>query len=114
MANNRMMVVCNKCFPDDDHFTWDDFQEGRVIYMAKWYPVGPYYCNGDEAGYADKFYRYLETHAHSPEEDGKLHQENPVRLTYESWVVDPKPLMKKWEFNRVGSPTEGEQHDQSH
>lgn len=96
------MIVCNKCFPDDNKFKWEDFQEGRVIYMAKWYPIGAYYCAGDEAGYADKFYRYLEEHAHADEENqdevGWIeHQENPVRLTYENWMIDPKPLMEQYQ-----------------
>lgn len=96
MANNRMIIACNKCCPTDD-FTYEDFQDGRAMYMAKWYPVGQYYCAGAEALYGEAFYKYLEIHAHSPEEDGQPHQENPVRLTYETWVRD-MPAIKKWEM----------------
>lgn len=94
MANNRMIIVCNHCYPTDE-WKYDD----DICYIAKWYPVGAYYTN--DVGHAGKaFYAYLERHAHTEEFDGWYeHQENPVRLTYETWLRD-MPAIKKWVFKK--------------
>jgi len=109
MANNRMMIVCNKCYPTDEDLNSPDIWE-NICVLGKWYPIGSYRTRDNEV-IGERVNEYLDKHAHDEDitaisdkwvDDPKYkaalaHNENPVRLTYESWVIDPKPLMKKYE-----------------
>lgn len=84
MANNRMILVCNVCVPDDD-FTYRD---NGVLAIAKWYPGSAYYYAGDLLKWAEVFFNFLIKHQHKelPSQnylEGAT-QDNPVRLVYES------------------------------
>lgn len=81
MANNRMILLCNVCQPDDTKWR---YHEKGVLVLSKWYPETTY------AGVTDleSINTFLEEHDHP--EVGSEHysvgagQENPVRLVYES------------------------------
>ncbi len=102
MANNRMVIVCNKCVPDDNWVYGAD-----VCYTGKWYPVGNYVYIPDEA-LGNSINTYLKRHAHTedvPEphsvnntahRESLIQNENPVRLTYETWVRDMPPIKGLW------------------
>jgi hypothetical protein len=94
MANNRMVLVCNKCNPTDDWVYGDD-----VCHIGKWYPIGDYVSKPNEV-LGQLINEFLERHAHTEDvenniPDAIIHNENPIRLTYESWVRD-MPAIKKW------------------
>lgn len=107
MANNRMMLVCNKCYPTDEDIKWEPITyQTDVAYIGKWYPVGSY-VSKDDAILGQTINEYLDKHSHEDDiaptfsEDPMvqahfIHNENPVRLTYETWVKD-MPAIKKWE-----------------
>jgi hypothetical protein len=99
MANNRMMLVCNTCYPTDEDIyanhgkSWAE-QRPDFISVGKWYPVGSYRTHTDlELGNAIN--EYLDRHSHELD-DPKLN-ENPVRLTYETWVID-QPAITAWKY----------------
>jgi hypothetical protein len=96
-----MVIVCNKCIPDDN------WQYGAdVCYVGKWYPIGSYRTMQHDI-LGKKINEYLDKHAHdedipepynvnNPDHTATLAQnENPVRLTYETWARD-MPAIKKW------------------
>ena len=88
MANNRMYLICNVCYPPNSE--WDDFKTWKNVafHLAKWYPgeVGEWYTNRDDTiGKAlDEFFT---AHAHPNKYPGGV--ENPVRLEYE-WNGTPE------------------------
>ena len=84
MANNIMALVCNVCVPKKDDWKWGD---KGVLAIAKWYPGAPYYINNTES-MGEGFEKFLEEHSH-PELPSEYylvgaHQDNPIRLEYES------------------------------
>lgn len=87
MANNRMYLVCNVCYPPAAE--WPNYEEWKKVsfHLAKWYPgeVGEWYTNwAEQIGvWLDQF---LLDHAHSDKYPGGV--ENPVRLEYE-WEGTP-------------------------
>lgn len=97
-----MMLVCNKCYPTDDDIVWNPILNSvDVAYLGKWYPVGSYTTRPDEE-IGRRVNEYLDKHAHGDhttpaDELDIIHNENPVRLTYETWVRD-MPAIKKWEY----------------
>ena len=97
MANNQMMLVCNKCYPNDSDLKYPL----DVAYLGKQYPVGSYRTRDNEV-VRQRVNEYLDKHAHSedvienPTEATLKQNENPVRLTYKTWVRD-MPAIKKWE-----------------
>lgn len=109
MANNRMIMVCNKCYPTDEDLWSDNYDRDKILFMTKWYPIGAYYTATDDL--QKRIEQYLEVHAHTtdisdisdtwvddPAYAAAMEQnENPVRLTYETWVRD-MPAIKKWEY----------------
>lgn len=106
MANNRMLLVCNKCFPPKSNI-WENGPElwDNVCSLGKWYPGGSYETYGDNM-LGQRVNSYLTKHAHmddvvnrvakTPEEKAAFeHNENPVRLIYETHSV-AIPAIKKW------------------
>lgn len=79
MANNRMVLLCNVCQPDDTKWK---FHEVGVQALAKWYPGedGSYYGIVKES--VDAF---LIAHQHQEVQAGGM--EYPIRMVYEC----PKP-----------------------
>ena len=92
MANNRMILLCNVCKPDD--YNWGYGEKG-VLPIAKWYPAGDgiggddgsYYRNDNGRAFGKEFLKFLEEHQHrevaSEHYKKGAGQENPVRLVYE-------------------------------
>ena len=88
IANNRMILVCNKCYPIDDWKYGDD-----VCYIGKWYPIGSY-SYIDDTVLGQKINEYMDRHSHDEDVDndteenhpGIIQNENPIRLTYEHWA----------------------------
>lgn len=95
MANNRMILLCNVCQPEDEGWKYHD---KGVLTMAKWYPA-----TGQEDGFyyniqGDNIQQFLEEHQHlelpSEHYTAGAGQDNPVRLVYESKSL---PLNKEVE-----------------
>jgi len=88
MANNRMYLVCNVCYPDPSA-DWLDYEGWKLVafHLAKWYPgsVGDWYTNRDESMY-EELDKFFTAHAHPDKYPGGV--ENPVRLEYE-WTGTP-------------------------
>lgn len=91
MANNRMILLCNVCQPDNEK--WQYHSKG-VLAIAKWYPGGEdetgaaYYRNDNGEDMGKEFLQFLYDHRHgelaSEHYTKGAGQENPVRLVYES------------------------------
>ena len=98
MANNRMYLICNVCWPEVKD-KWPNMQtdDGKAfLHLAKWYPgeVGEWYTNRSEqiGTFIDEFFL---SHAHPDKYPGSV--ENPVRLEYE-WVGTPFDRLQKDEI----------------
>ena len=90
MANNRVYLVCNVCWPDPNKdwpsITSNEFK--AFFHLAKWYPgeIGQWYTNRPET-IGQSLDEFLEQHAHPDKYPGGV--ENPVRLEYE-WEGTPE------------------------
>lgn len=92
MANNRMLLICNHCVPTGTGLP--RYGSPAMLHIAKWYPVGAYYSPHAES-LGQRIEDFLELHKHLEIEPAGL--ENPVRLEYETWIID-MPAIKKWEY----------------
>lgn len=71
MANNRLLLICETCFPQGRGTPYDNTD--AVFAIAKYYPSTGYYTGRPNN---DSFNEWLERHRH----DG---DEYPVRMEYE-------------------------------
>jgi len=95
MANNRMLLFCNICHPPETTKSdnWPSYDDPGILHILKWYPATPWYSPHTES-LGERIERFTEQHMHPEVEPAGV--ENPVRLEYETWVID-MPAIKKWE-----------------